>query len=83
MEQLGAPDMTVVEILEKMDKRKEYAARVGDVFAKDESPVRKLSEAKRGNTGEAIVHDNVDKVFALTLMEEIKRTKASVKRFAS
>lgn len=75
--------MTVDEILKEMEARKERAERISVAFAKDESPVRKLSEAKRGNTGKVVAHDSIDKVFALTLTEEIKKTKASVKRFAS
>ena len=75
--------MTVAEILEKMDACQEYARRVGEAFARDESPVRKLAEAKRGNKGKNVPQDDIDKVFAVTLAEEIKRTKESVKRFAS
>ncbi len=75
--------MTVSEILERMDARREHADRVSNALADVSSPVRKLSEAKRGNASEVVNPSDVDKVFAMTLMEEISRTKASVKRFAS
>lgn len=75
--------MTATEILEKMDARREHSIRVGVVLSDVSSPVRKLSEAKRGNASKVVKPGDVDKVFAATLMEEISRTKASVKRFAS
>ena len=75
--------MTVAEILGQMEARRERAESVSKSFASEDSPVRKLSEARRGNTGKSVVQDDVDKVFAVTLLEEIARTKASTKRFAS
>jgi hypothetical protein len=75
--------VTVAEILGQMEARRERAASVSRSFASEDSPVRKLSEARRGNTGKSVVQDDVDKVFALTLLEEIARAKDSAKRFAS
>lgn len=80
---MGATTMNIDEVLERMAARRPHAERVGKTFASETSPVRMLSEAKRGNTGKTVAQDDVDKVFAATLENEIERAKASVKRFAS
>ena len=79
----GAMTMDTIKILGRMKALRADAKRLGKAFANESSPVRKLSEAKRGNTGKTVKQDDVDKVFAVTLGVEIARAKASIKRFAS
>lgn len=75
--------MSAQDVLAKMAARHAHAAQVAATFGREQSPVRKLSEAKRGNSGLAPAPSDIDKVFAATLREEISRAKASVRRFGS
>ena len=72
--------MSMKEILASMESRRDNARRIGAVFAREGSPVRRLAEANRGNTGEST---GMDRVFTATLPSEIRQAKASLNRFAS
>lgn len=75
--------MSAQDVLARMAARLAHAEQVAATFVREQSPVRKLSEAKRGNAGLTPAPSDVDKVFAATLRDEIGRAKASVKRFGS
>ena len=81
MSELESEPMTPDEILKRIDAHRPPAVEISRVFLADESKVGKLSKSKRGNTGSIVKQSDVDRVFAYTLKESIRRTKDSVKRF--
>lgn len=75
--------MSAQDILEELKLAKARARIVSCEVSRDGSRVVNLANAKRANTSEAYNAERLDKIFAETVEEDIKRTHILMGAFGS